>query len=109
MSDESLGAIENRIDAVRSDIVAVGTDLAARIGNTDKRLAELDERLSGRIDALGHQMRVLHEDTISNIKALSPDFAPLRREFHEADADLREDINRRLSPLEAIARSRRGE
>ena len=29
----------------------------------------------------GHQMRVLHEQTLDNIRALAPDFDPIRREF----------------------------
>jgi hypothetical protein len=51
-------------------------------------------------------MLVLHEDVIDRIAALAPDFAPIRREFAAADERLREDIDRRLSPLEAAARLR---
>jgi len=68
--------------------------------------AELRQEMqSGHAD-LRHEMRLLHEDTISNIKALAPDFGPIRREFTQADAQLREDIERRLDPLEAFARAR---
>jgi len=48
-------------------------------------------------------MRVLHEDTIANIKALAPDFEPIRREFRNADAKLKEDI------LKELARTHRRE
>jgi len=47
---------------------------------------------------------VLHEDTIDKIKALAPDFGPVRRDFAEADTKLREEIDQRLVPLEAFAR-----
>ena len=65
-----------------------------------------DEMLGLHAD-LGHQMRVLHEDTIDKIKALGPDLEPIRREFRAADAKQFEDIDRRLRPLESEARARR--
>jgi hypothetical protein len=101
MPDETLAAVAMRLGAVETklDVLTEG-QLALR-----GQVAELDNQMR----VLDSQMRVLHEDTISNIKALAPDLAPIRREFQEADANLREDVNRRLSPLEAIARSRRGE
>jgi hypothetical protein len=49
-------------------------------------------------------MLVLHEETLDRIKTLAQDFGPLRREFREADARLREDIDRRLDPLESWAK-----
>jgi len=54
---------------------------------------------------LGRQMRVLHEDTIDRIKDLAPDFSPIRREFTEADAKLRDEIDRRLTPIEAAVKA----
>ena len=56
---------------------------------------------------LRHEMRLLHEDVLGNIRALAPDFGPIRREFRQADAELRESIEPRLSALETAARSRR--
>ena len=64
------------------------------------------EELRGEMREVAHQMRVLHEDTIDRIAALAPDFEPIRREFKAGDAELREDIDRRLTPLEAAMRRR---
>ena len=102
MSEERFLAIETKIDA-----------LDTRLSGLDRRLSgqieALDDRLSGQITALGNQMRVSHEDTIANIKALAPDFAPIRREFQDADANLKEEFDQRLTPLESFARRRRDE
>ena len=77
MSEERFAAIETKIDA-----------------------------LHGEMHDLGRQMRVLHEDVIDSIKALAPDFAPVRREFKAADDQLREEFDRRLTPVEAALRKR---
>jgi len=78
--------------------------------------AKLEELAAGQLDLkrelktdiqdLGRQMRVLHEDTIDRIAALAPVFGPIRREFAEADARLRDEIDQRLTPLEAQMRRR---
>ena len=77
---------------------------------SDERLIRIETALAdlrtGQ-DELGRQMRVLHEETLDRIAALAPDDAPLRRDFARANAELREDIARRLEPLEAWARSKR--
>jgi hypothetical protein len=62
--------------------------------------------LDHQVSDLGHQMRVLHEETLDRIKALAPDFSQIRREFRQADADLKESIDRRLDPIELWIRSR---
>ena len=102
MSEERFLAIETKIDALDTRLSGVDSRLSGQI-------EALDNRLSGQITALGNQMRVLHEDTIANIKALASDFAPIRREFQDADAKLKEDLDQRLTPLEAFARRQRGE
>ena len=74
--------------------------------------AKLEELVTGQrelktdVQDLGRQMRVLHEDTIDRISALAPDFGPLKREFVEADERLRDQIDQRLTPLEAQAHRR---
>ena len=83
MSDHRLAIIEGKLDTLVTGQAALETQ------QTELR----------------HEMRVLHEDTIDKIKALAPDFGPIRREFTRADQDLREDIDRRLTPLEAFART----
>ena len=89
MSEERLTRLEEKVDALQAEM---------RAGHAELRAGQ---------EGLGHQMRVLHEQTLDNIKALAPDFDPIRREFKHADAELREDIDRRLTPLEALARTRR--
>jgi len=98
MSEEGLAAVETRL-----------TSVERRLASVDTRLISIElkqDDLHREIHDLRHDMHVLHEDTISNIRVLAPDFAPIRREFTAADSSLREDIDRRLIPLEAIARKR---
>lgn len=78
----------------------------AKLGATVDELSTGQAKLGAALADLGHQMRLLYEDTIERIKALAPDYDPLRQEFKAADAQLKEGIDRRLTPLEAEARSR---
>lgn len=114
MSEERLVAIEGRIGAVETRLGGVEHQLdQLRAGQTELRAGH-DELRNGLNEVraglanLDHNMRVLHEDVIARIAALAPDFAPIRREFRQADAELRDEIDRRLTPLEAAARGRRG-
>jgi len=77
---------------------------------SEERLERIETKVDGletRFDDLGRHMRVLHEDLVGRIADLAPDYAPIRREFKEADAELRESIEVRLQPLEAAERLRR--
>lgn len=89
MSEERLSRIETKVDTLAEAV---------------DRLAE---RVATQGDDLRQEMRLLHEDVVGRIADLAPDYAPIRREFKQADAELRESIERRLVPLEAAARSRR--
>ena len=129
MSEERLVAIENKLDtlvlgqdalALKQDALALNQDALARkqdamarnqdalaqnqdaLAKNQDALARKDE-VSAQIADLGNQMRLLHEDTIARIQALAPDFEPIRREFRDADAKLKEEI------LKEIARARRRE
>jgi len=105
-----LAEVRTGLDEVRTGLKEVRTDLdelrtsvaELHVGHTELRLAT-----AASIEELGRQMRVLHEDTIERIKALAPDFRPIRREFRAADAALFDEIDRRLTPLEAAERRRR--
>ncbi len=124
-----MGAVEIRMGAVETRLVAVETRMGGvetRMGAVETRVGGVETRLGGvetKIDSLRTdmyemgdklrgdltlEMRILHEDVIDKIKALAPDFAPIRREFRAADADLREEFDRRLSPVEAALRGRTG-
>jgi hypothetical protein len=96
MSEERLIAIETKLDVLAAGQEALARDLRSE-------MKDLGDGLQGQISDMGNQMRVLHEDTIANIKALAPDFEPIRREYREADAKLKEEI------LGQLARGRRAE
>ena len=100
MSEEPFAAIETKIDTLRGDMQNMGANLRTEIQDLDRRMHVLH-------DDLGRQMRVLHEEVLDNIKALAPDFAPIRREFTAADEQIREDFDRRLTPVEAALRKRK--
>jgi hypothetical protein len=93
MSEDRFGQLEQKIDSLGK--------------NLRQDMRGLRDEMHGLYSDLGHQMRVLHEDTIDRIKALAPDLEPIRREFKAADTELRQGIDRRLSPLENEARARR--
>jgi hypothetical protein len=52
-------------------------------------------------------MHVLHEDVIARIAAIPEYTGPTKAEMQQGFAELRDAIDRRLVPLEAIARRRR--
>jgi hypothetical protein len=81
------------------------------MGGLRQEMRELRDGLRQEMNELredlGHQMRVLHEDTIDKIRALAPDYTMIRREFTASDDQVREDVDRRLTPLETLARNAR--
>ena len=77
----------------------IGTEL--RSGLTELR-SDLTELRSG-LTNLGLEMRVLHEDLKSDIKALRPE-GPSRTEVRRWDEEIRQDFAQRLDPLEATVR-----
>jgi len=68
--------------------------------------ADVQREMHTLHDDLRRHMGVLHEDTIDKIKELAPDFGPIRREFTAADARLKDEIDLRLTPIEAALRKR---
>jgi hypothetical protein len=67
----------------------------------------LHDAAVANISQVRNDMHVLHEDLVDRITALAPDFAPIRREFQQADAEVKESLLRRIEPLEAAERTRR--
>jgi hypothetical protein len=67
--------------------------------------ADVQDLRAGQ-ERLAQRIGVLHEETLDKIAALAPDDKPIRRDFAKADAELREDINRRLEPLETWAKTK---
>lgn len=102
MHEKRLTGIETRLSLLENKV----DSLDKKVDSLDKKVDGLDKKVDELGESLGRQMRVLHEDTIDKIKALAPDFAPVRREFHAADAKLRREIEGRLIPLEEAVRNR---
>ncbi len=100
MSEERLTRIEEGLTEFRTGQQTLTTEVADLRSGQDK--------LSTQVVELRTHMGVLHEETLDRIAALAPDLGPIEGRYQEADAQLREDINRRLEPLEAWARDRRG-
>ena len=94
MSDERFDRIELRLDGLE--------------GRLD-RLEHGQHAMRGEMGELRRHMGVLHEEVMDRLKTLTFDPEPLRREFRAADDALREEIGRRLDPIEAAFRSRRTE
>lgn len=86
MSEECLDRIETELGLLRTDV----------------------NRLQTGQDDLRREMRVLHEDVISTIKATSDPMPACERMIKASSADLREEIGQRLDPLEAIVRKHFG-
>ncbi|HXT70410.1 MAG TPA: hypothetical protein VN700_11675 [Vicinamibacterales bacterium] len=126
--DRSINNLSNRVGHVEVNLTSrmdrLESELGGRMDRLEGELGEridcLDRQLGGRMDrlegdlgGLGGQierlathMHVLHEDLVDRIKALAPDFQPLRREFMRADDKLRDELDIRLVPLEADLRLR---
>jgi uncharacterized coiled-coil DUF342 family protein len=81
-----------------------------RLVRIEEQIGELRDDVRGtndRLEAVNQRIGVLHEEVLDRIAALGPDFAPVRREFKAADAEILESINRRLEPLETAAKNAR--
>ena len=68
MSEQRLTTIEAKLGS-----------LETKLGSLETKVGSLEKKVDALGESLGRQMRVLHEDTIDKIKALAPDFAPIRR------------------------------
>lgn len=102
MSEQRFENIEQRLTSVEGKADTLETKLERLEAKVDGLRVEMHTLH----DDLGRQMRVLHEEVIDRIAALSPDYTQIRREFTTADAQLRDDVDRRLVPLEAMERQR---
>ena len=111
-----LTSVEGRLTSVEGRLTSVEgrlTSVEGRLTSVEVKVDGLGVKVDGldaKVDRLGedlrHEMRLLHEDTIANIKALAPDTDQITRNFTEADNKVRADIAERLDPLEAFARTR---
>jgi chromosome segregation ATPase len=92
---------------LRSELTELRSDLTSVDRNLRSELAELRSDLTrdlrSSVAELGRQMRVLHEDLKSDIAALRPG-GPTRAETRAWDDAVREDLGRRIDPLEGAVR-----
>jgi len=89
MSEERFDRIEQRLD---------------RLETGQARLETGQQALTTRVDDLHHQMLILHEKVIDQIKAIPDPVPQLERMMDTKIEGLREEIGRRLDPLEAVVR-----
>jgi len=89
MSEERFDRIEQRLD---------------RLETGQAKLQTGQDGLTTRVDDLHHQMLILHEKVIDQIKAIPDPSAQLERMMDTKIAGLREEIGRRLEPIEGVVR-----
>jgi uncharacterized protein YoxC len=105
-----VGGLRTDVDGLRTDVDGLRTDVGGLRTDVDSLRTDVGglrtdvDGLRTNVADLKQHMLVLHEETLDTIKALAPDLEPIRREFRAADEALREDINRRLDPLEQAVR-----
>lgn len=92
---------EERWDRLEATVAELVT------GQTALR-SDVDQLKTDVADLRGH-MLVLHEEVIDTIKALAPDFEPLRREMHQGDAEVRREMNDRVVPIEEYIRQQQSQ
>ena len=112
MSEERFDRIDERFDRteVRLDRLEQGQQaMRTKVGELRAGQESLRAELRAGQEELRRHMGVLHEEVMDRIQALTFDPDPLRREFRAADDAVREDIGRRLDPIEAAFRSKRRE
>lgn len=121
MSEERFVAIEDRLTSVETKVDDLGREMRELHDESKREMHALHNEVKREMhalhadskremhtlhDDLHRHMGVLHDETIDRIKALAPDFDPIRREFNAADAKLKDDIDQRLTPIEAAIRRR---
>ena len=110
MSEQRLIRIEERLDTQQAEMRTGFDEL--RTGSNEMRAdinalrAGLDELRADHKDHV-RQTGVMHEEVLDRIAPLAPDFRPIRREVQTADAELKENIERRLEPIEAAVKAAR--
>ena len=110
MSNERFGRIEGRLDELKTDVAVLKTDVA--VLKTDVAVLKTDvaslatkyDRLDNRVEHLHDRMEILHAEVIDNIRAIPDPVPQMRRMLDAAVTDLREEIGRRLDPLEAAVK-----
>ena len=103
MSEERWDRIESKIDALTTDVGALKTD----VGRLNAGFVEMQDNqvsLHVQLARLDQEMHVLHEATLDQFKLLAEGHEGIRQEMARGFAELREEVGRRLDPLEAAVR-----
>ncbi len=108
--DETLSAFRDRFESVDQRLVAIDRrfdEVDRRFDAVDRRFEAVDRRFEAvdqRFDDLERHMHVLHEDVIARIAAIPDNTARLEARMDRGFAELKEALDRRLDPLEAVVR-----
>jgi len=86
---------------VRSDVAGVRSGLAEVRSDVSELRVEVKD--------FGRQMRILHEEVLERLKAIPDPTESLRREMKAGNDALREELLRRIEPLELTARDHTAE
>lgn len=100
MSEERFNHIDQSLTALRSDVDTLKTDVA----ELKTGVAGLKVDVDRRFDDLRGEMLMLHEEVVDRIKAIPDPAERLERAMRAEFALFREEIGRRLDPLEAAVR-----
>ncbi len=109
---QDVAVLKQDIAVLKQDVTILRQDVTDLRQNTTSLRRDVDKLTAGQEDLRADQrdlrrhMLVLHEEVIATIKALdpAPQIARLERKFERGLADLREEIGRRLDPLEVTVR-----
>lgn len=111
MTEERFDRIDARLDGIDARLDSVDTRLDgvdARLDGIDARLGGIDATLAShttRFDALEQRVGVLHEDVIARLAGASERKAVTADQFAAGIAEIKEELGRRLDPLEATVRA----
>ena len=101
--DAKFAVLTADVSALTTDVAVLKTDVAGLKTDVAGLKTDVAELRVGQVD-LGHQMRLLHEDVIDRIKAIPDSREVIRQEIRNGLAEIREEFNRRLDPLERTVR-----
>jgi chromosome segregation ATPase len=117
MSEERWDRIESKIDTLTTDVGVLKADvgvlkadvgvLKADVGRLDVGFAELQDNqvsLHLQLARLDQKVHVLHEANLDQFKLLAEGQVSIRQEITRGFSELREEMGRRLDPLEAAVR-----
>lgn len=103
MSEERFKKIETKLDNLGKGQEELKRDVGGLKKDVSGLKKDVNDLKIGQVELRRH-MGVLHEEVLDRIQALAFDPEPLRREFKAGISDLREELVRRIEPLEAAAR-----